>query len=190
MDFKKPSVFHFIAGLVLGVVLGVAVYEAGIAYACPSKTCVDSAEIIPISDKGYFDHAHRILSGARKSIHIVSFEVKYYRSYPDSLENRLVRDLIYARERGVEVKVLVDDYSKENNAYDILRENKVEVKMDSNETTTHAKLIIVDGKIVLLGSTNLSYYGLEENNEVDVLIKDYRTGQYYERYFASLWGES
>jgi len=175
------------AGVFVGILAGVSAYQLGVEYACPSRTCVDGADVTPVTDRGYFDHAFRIISEADESIHIVAFEVKYYSNFPSSLQNQLVRQLIYAKQRGVDVKVIVDDFSEENNAFDILTENGIEVRYDSNETTTHAKLIIVDGRIVLLGSTNLSFYGLEQNNEANVLIEDARTAQYYEKYFRSLW---
>jgi phosphatidylserine/phosphatidylglycerophosphate/cardiolipin synthase-like enzyme len=179
--------FGILIGAFLGVILGAGVCRLGYAYACPEKACVGAADVTPISDRGYFDQAHTILSQARESIHIVSYEVKYYPGSPNSSENRLIRDLIYARERGVDVRVVADEYSQENNAFDLLKANGIEVRMDGNQTTTHAKLIIVDGRVVLLGSTNLSYFGLEKNNEVDLLVHDDKVGKYFEVYFLNLW---
>ncbi|MBD3388235.1 MAG: hypothetical protein GF416_04075 [Candidatus Altiarchaeales archaeon] len=178
-----------LAGVIIGVLLGVLTYQAGVGYACPSRNCVGSAEVTPVADREYFQAARDVLAGAEETIHIVSFEVKYYRSYPDSLQNQLVRELIYARERGVEVRVIVDEFSESDNAYDLLKANGVDIRHDGKETTTHCKLIIVDGKVVLLGSTNLSYYGLEKNHEANVKIVDRRTAEYYEEYFRQLWGE-
>ena len=182
------SVLHLVLlGVALGVVVGVAAYRAGVGNACPTNQCVSQAKVKPVFDRGYFEEALGIISNAKRSIHVVSFEVKYYRSFPSSLQNRLVRELIYAKDRGVDVKIVVDEYSKENNAYSILRENGVDVRYDGEGATTHAKLIIVDGEIVLLGSTNLSYYGLEKNGEANVLIEDEKTAQNFEKYFRSIW---
>lgn len=179
-----------LAGILVGVAAGVLTYQSGVAYACPPPGCVDSARVTPVTDRDYFSHAYRILSEAEESIHIVAFELKYYRSFPDSLQNRLVRQLIYAHERGVDVKVVVDEFSEQDNAYDIMTENGVEIKYDGRDRTTHAKLIIVDGRIVLIGSTNFSYYGLEKNREANVLIEDEAVAQYYENYFQGVWGSS
>ncbi|MFH1054968.1 MAG: phospholipase D-like domain-containing protein [Candidatus Altiarchaeota archaeon] len=183
----KKLLWGLLLGLALGVIVGVSVYRAGVDYACPSKACVQSADVTPVFDRGYFDSAHKIISESKESVHIIAFEIKYYKNYPNSTQNRLVRDLIYAKERGVDVKVLSDEYSRENNAYEILKANGVEVRMDSNKTTTHAKLIIVDGRIILIGSTNLSYTALEDNNEANVLIADEQTARVFESYFRSLW---
>ena len=173
--------------LIFSFLLGFIIQNIFSDNSCPKPACVDNARVIPITDRGYFDAAHEILSNAEKSIHIASFELKYYEKYPDSQMNVLISDLIKAKERGVDVKIVVDQFSRENNAYHKLDEAGISWKFDSNKTTTHSKLIIVDGKIVLIGSTNLSYYGLEKNNEANVLIIDENTGRYFENYFNNLW---
>jgi phosphatidylserine/phosphatidylglycerophosphate/cardiolipin synthase-like enzyme len=185
----KPKTNHLWALIILflGILIGAGAYELGIERACPTKTCVSSAEITPVTDRGYFDEAHKILSEAKTSIHIVSFEMKYYKNQPNSKENILVRDLIYAKERGLDVKIVQDEFSEQDNAYDMLKGKGLNIRYDTNETTTHAKLIIVDGKIVLIGSTNLSYFALERNNEANVLIKDEKTAQTLEKYFQNIW---
>jgi phosphatidylserine/phosphatidylglycerophosphate/cardiolipin synthase-like enzyme len=173
--------------LFLGILIGAGAYELGIERACPSRTCVDSADITPITDSGYFDAAHKALSDAKSSIHIVTFELKYYKNQPNSKEDIIVRDLIYAKERGVDVKIIQDEFSENDNAYEMLKEKGLNIKYDTNQTTTHAKLIIVDGRIILIGSTNLSYFALERNNEANVLIVDEKTAEYFEKYFKNLW---
>ena len=177
----------FLFGVLMGLILAFTLTPLLINQACPTPLCVDDARLVPVTDRGYYLAAHKLLSHSRESIHIVSFELKYYDNYPDSKMNQLVRDLIEAHERGVDVKIIVDQYSENNNAFHKLDEAGVPWRFDSNSTTTHAKLIVVDGKIVLLGSTNLSYYGLEKNNEANILIEDEKTAGYYEEYFQKIW---
>lgn len=180
-------IWGLLGGVFVGVILGAIVRDAGIGYACNSGAREGTPVVVPISDRGYYEQAHKAITEAKESVHIVTYEIKYYKTNPGSLENRLVRDLVYARERGVDVRVVADEYSQDNNAFETLKAGGVGVRMDSNGTTTHAKLIIVDGKTVLLGSTNLSYSGLEVNNEVDVLINSQETARYFEAYFRNMW---
>ncbi len=187
MKLEKNILVFLLAGIVVGILLTAAVTQLAYSRACPQSTCVDEAEILPLSNRGYFPAVHRALQEADKSIHIATFELKYYEEYPDSLENTIIKDIIEAKKRGVEVKIIVDEYSKSNNAFDLLREEGVDIIYDSKSVTTHAKLVIIDGELVILGSTNFSYYGLEKNNEANVLIESSKIAEYYEEYFSGLW---
>ena len=53
----------------------------------------------------------------------------------------------------------------------ILSDGGVEVIYDSPFKTTHTKFMVVDNKLILLGSANWTFYALTNNNEVSVLIR-------------------
>lgn len=55
-------------------------------------------------------------------------------------------------------------------AYKQLREAGVDVHYDEISTYTHAKAIVIDEKVVILGSTNWTQTSLERSIETDVLI--------------------
>lgn len=184
MDWVK-----LLSAVFVGALLGAGAHTLGVEYSCPDAGCVDSAKVRAVNDRQYFGYAKNAISSAKETIYMAAFEVKYYRQFPDSLQNQLVRELIYARERGVEVFVVVDEFSRENNAYDILQANNVSVRMDCEHTTTHTKLIIVDGERVLVGSTNFSYYGLEKNHEANVYVEDRDLASAFTKYFFMLWDE-
>jgi len=173
-----------------GMIAGVEVYRISLGSACPQATCVDRAKVRPVNDREYYSELHALLSSAKTSIHMVEFELKYYEKFKGSLQNQIVQDLIDAKERGVDVRIVMDEFSNENNAFDVLTARGVGIKLDSENVTTHAKLVIVDGKAVLVGSTNLSYYALEKNNEANVLIEDEASARDFEKYFLGLWNAS
>jgi len=183
---RKLSVAMLI-GLFLGVILGVEVIRIADEDVCPQSICLGQDKIVPFSDRGFFPVVHDALSKAKGSIHVVAYELKYYPAFPGSSENVLIEDLAAARARGVDVRILVDDGSVNNSAVDYLRAHGVAVKYDSGNATTHAKLVIIDGETVIVGSTNFTYYGLEKNNEVDVLVVSSRVAAYFEDYFRDLW---
>lgn len=182
----KKIVTAALLGVIIGILLAVEVMHLSDQRVCPAPSCVDGAQVIPVSDRGYADSVLKLLADADESIHIASFELKYYENYPDSSANKLVEELIAAHKRGVDVKIIVDQYSKENNAFERVKEAGIDIRYDSEKVTTHAKLIIIDGKIIVLGSTNLSYYGLEKNSEANVILKDEKTAEYYELYFQNI----
>jgi phosphatidylserine/phosphatidylglycerophosphate/cardiolipin synthase-like enzyme len=65
----------------------------------------------------------------------------------------------------------------------ILSDGGVEVVYDSLSKTTHAKCMVVDGKLTLLGSTNWTYYALTSNNEASVLIRSKEVAKAFTDYF-------
>ncbi|MEM4293468.1 MAG: phospholipase D-like domain-containing protein, partial [Thermoplasmata archaeon] len=106
----------------------------------------------------------------------------------------LVNILVAKAKGGLEVKVFLDtDPSNQmitsNNTLtaQYLRNNGVQVKFDSPGTTTHTKLIIIDSRIVIVGSTNWSYSALNKNHEANVAIIDEKLAEKYEEYFGTLW---
>jgi len=62
----------------------------------------------------------------------------------------------------------------------------VKVYFDPPDVTSHDKMIIVDGKLSIVGSTNWSYYALERNNEASVLIHSEEVADYFIKYFEKV----
>lgn len=176
-----------LVGLLVGLFVGVEFAHYSLGGVCPKAPCVSGAELTTVTNRDYGPAVLELIKSAKESIHITSLELKYYENYKDSSVNEVVRELVAAHNRGVDVKILIDEYSKENNAYDLLKAAGVNVRWDDNRTTTHAKLVIIDGKTVLLGSTNFSHYSLEKNHEANIIIRDKKTAEQFEEYFKSLW---
>jgi len=131
-----------------------------------------------VMDTQYFQVAKKMIQEAKYSIHVMMFEMGYYEKYPNTPSNLLIKELIDARKRGVKVEVILEaregrDRTTERNRVTgkILSNGGVEVIYDPLFKTTHAKCMVVDGHLTLLGSTNWTYYALTNNNEVSVLIR-------------------
>jgi len=131
-----------------------------------------------VTDAQYFEVAQKMIQEAKTSIQVMMFEMGYYDEYPNTPSNLLIKGLINAKKRGVKVEVILEvregeDRTTKRNRHTgrILTEGGVEVIYDSPSKTTHAKLMVVDRHLTLLGSTNWTYYALTSNNEVSVLIR-------------------
>ena len=130
-------------------------------------------------------------------MHAVLYRVSVYPQFEDSATTDLVRALIAAARRGLEVRALIDDCSfyadsaKANLESAIyLYQSGVDVRCDDPAVTTHAKLLVIDGETVVLGSTNWNYYSVERNIEANVaLLRMPEVARPFEGYFASLWAE-
>ncbi|RLG92430.1 MAG: hypothetical protein DRO36_01440 [Candidatus Hecatellales archaeon] len=143
-----------------------------------------------LEDKEYYPEACRLISHANKSIQIIMYVVKYDSKHEKDPVNVLLKGLVEAKKRGVEVKVLVDDVTLKSYPQTIkfLSENKIPVRLDpSRWVTTHTKMVIVDGKYLLVGSHNWTESALTRNHEVTVKIYSEKFAGEALKYFDSLW---
>jgi phosphatidylserine/phosphatidylglycerophosphate/cardiolipin synthase-like enzyme len=138
-----------------------------------------------------------MLGSAAETIDVVLYQGRFYFHYPASRSNALVNDLIDAAAKGVTVRVILEradwnlDNTEENrDVAQVLAGSGVEVYFDPPGTTSHTKLVIVDGKYVFVGSNNWNHYSLNVNNEANVLIDSEKTAQAFTRYFESILAES
>lgn len=81
--------------------------------------------------------------------------------------NELVNDLINAKNRGVSVKVVLEDSKLKASrlAYEKLKKNDISVYFDTPEHLLHIKGIAIDDRYIYLGSANWSRAAIEDNYE-------------------------
>jgi len=143
------------------------------------------AEVIDISGSKYFPAVKEAISKAQSSISIAMFTIESSLSREDSKPNQLIGALIEAKKRGVEVEVILDqnvdfvqrrrisDWEtkiKSTRAYRRLKDAGIKVFYDEPARYTHAKVVVIDRKTVILGSTNWTESSFDNNIETDVLI--------------------
>lgn len=148
-----------------------------------------------VTDAQYFPAAKKLIQEAKTSIQVMMFEMGYYEQHVNTPSNLLIKELINAKKRGVKVEVILDvregdDRTTKRNRQTgkILSEGKVEVIYDPLSKTTHTKYMVVDGYLVLLGSTNWTYYALSNNHEASVLIRSKEVAKELIDYFNRVKG--
>jgi hypothetical protein len=144
------------------------------------------ADVIDISGTKYFPAVKETLSKAKKSINLVMYLIELSSHKENLKADQLVSSLIDAKQRGVDVEAILDqnvDFVQRRSksewvakvksirAYKRLKEAGVKVRYDEPVRYTHAKAIIVDRNIVILGSTNWTESSLNKSNEINALIK-------------------
>ncbi len=91
---------------------------------------------------------------------------------------RVVEELVRARQRGVEVSVILEAQGGTKDRLDAdnhataayLARGGVKVFFDSPAVTTHSKVTVIDDRYVFLGSHNLTQGALSRNNELSLLL--------------------
>ncbi len=103
--------------------------------------------------------------------------------------NDMKQDLIEAKNRGVDVKVIMDALSAKNykKHTDELRQNGIKVKVENWGGKNHEKTISIDDEILITGSANFSYNGVLRNDENILFIKNKEITQFYNGFFETLY---
>jgi len=155
--------------------------------------------VIPLVDTTgtqiYADVLLQLLNLARYSVYVVMYRIAHYPHSPDSLSNKILAAVVGAVQRGLEVKVIIEDnassptwaeHSKAIALYLLMR--GVRVRFDDPALITHANLVIIDSENILLGSTNWTFHSLYRNNEVNIaILRGPQIAALYEQFFWSLW---
>ena len=143
------------------------------------------ADVENISADQYSQVAISEISKAKESVYLVMYLASFDPTEPNSQVSQLLKGLVDAKNRGVQVKVILDQnldftdepgpneiYKNKNQAaFEYLRSNDIKVFYDTAETYTHAKAIIIDHETSILGSTNWSKAALTKNNEANTLVR-------------------
>ena len=151
-----------------------------------------------IFDKQYYPAALKIIEEAKESINFAIFEIRYYPEYPQSSSNLLVDELVLAAKRNVNVEVCLEQSKgyNQDNALDNLKvaykliNGGVRIYLDNPKKTLHAKFLVVDRQLVLLGSTNWAYYSLNDNWETNLLVDSPEIAEELLNYFETIKKDS
>lgn len=102
---------------------------------------------------------------------------------------KLANALIDAKNRGVDVKIIVDATGVSSTASKVklLRDNKIPLKVENYAGKIHSKSIIIDDKYVITGSMNFSNSGEYKNDENMLIIEDEKLANFYKGYFEYIW---
>ena len=164
-----------------------------IFFSCSSCMALNSTKIELLLDSGYFPKVKKLITDANSSIRMIMFEASYYKKYKNSPSNQLINALIDAKKRGLNVEVILDvreksDRTTKRNLVTGARLKKagIDVVIDSEQVTTHSKLLIVDENTVVIGSTNWTYNALTSNHESSVMFDSKETAAELLEFFEKI----
>ena len=123
-----------------------------------------------------------IINNANNYIYIPAFLITHH-----DISNALVK----AKQRGVEIKIILDATSinTRNTKYDFLRKNGVQVKTEIFAGKMHSKTMIIDDKYIIAGSMNFSNSGVNKNDENCLIIENSKLAKEYKKFFIYLWNK-
>lgn len=125
------------------------------------------------------EYSSALLEAIRNADHSILFSFYLFKvtDTRGNLPGKVVNELIAARRRGVDVTVYLEKkrgkdplITENRRTAEMLNRGGITVLFDSPDVTTHAKAAVIDGRLVFLGSHNLTQGALQRNNELSVMI--------------------
>lgn len=138
-----------------------------------------------IIKNNYLDTIIEKINAENKKICILMYlALPDYRVSGEGL-SELYKAIQNATNRGVEVRMIIDHRSGAQQFADM----GVKLKLARTSRRMHAKAVIFSDSAIV-GSHNWSKMGLQHNDEISILIKDYEEIQELNKIFEEIWGDS
>ncbi len=105
-------------------------------------------------------------------LNFINHAEKEIKIYAQSVSDyQIIGALAKAAERGVKVEILTEGQNPTQKKWEFLKKSGVKICF-KHRYFIHAKVIVIDKKIVILGSTNLTKPSFDKNRELNVFVKD------------------
>lgn len=172
------SFFLFKTSVFLGLCIGI-IFSSTL-FAAEKKTALSGnsgCSVILLKNQEYFSTLTAAIDEAKSEI-MMSFFLFKAGAHKNSFPDRVLSRLHQAARKGVRVVVILENSGGNDRNLDaenkrtkqLLEEKGVQVYFDSPRKTMHTKLVVIDQRLVLLGSHNLTQSALKYNNEISMLI--------------------
>ena len=162
---------------------------------CRKKVSKDIGGITVLDDTGYFYFLRKLIKLAKKKIYVVMFLMHLEAK---SAVHDVLQDLISARKKGVDVKVILDKDPEgsryqsrfiNKQAFNFLVQKGIPVLPDADERKTHTKMVIVDDVHVLIGSHNWTIGSFFRYDDKSVYVFSKSLAKKANNYFDELWSQ-
>ena len=146
-----------------------------------------SNDLILLDENNYFSQLIKSIQNAKTSIHVLLYKIELNPKKTYTPTYKVLHGLINAHKRGVKVKVILDQnfsdtvdkkgkrkttiQRKNMSAANFLSQAGIEVSFDTVTRSTHAKIVIIDNKLTILGSQNWTNAPPSKADQVSCLIK-------------------
>lgn len=154
-------------------------------------------EVTPMIGRDFFANMYSLLHQADRSIYFTVFQSSSSVRKETSKTARLLQQIKTAHERGVHVRVLVNRPHKNspiaaanNHLVNFLRDAGIEYRFGRAKDMLHAKFYLIDYRVLIVGSHNLTDAGLWSNHEASIAVESEHAALTYLSYFNYLWNLS
>lgn len=137
-----------------------------------------------------------LVNAAQHTIDILMYEWKWYGHESAGGVQKLNLALVAAARRGVKVRVLLNIESMghaitkiNSRTASFLKRYNCVVKFGHVGNVTHAKMMIIDDNILVVGSHNYTKSAFSRNQEASIIVTGREEIIDYRKYFNDLWAQ-
>jgi phosphatidylserine/phosphatidylglycerophosphate/cardiolipin synthase-like enzyme len=131
----------------------------------------------------FTDRIIELIDEADSSIYIFMFDWRWYKNDFSCDVSRINQALVRATRRGVYVATLLN-YA---DLVEIFQNLNINARRANVRKLLHAKSIVIDESIIILGSHNLTKEAMTANVEMSLIVKDFELAARIINYFKTIW---
>lgn len=142
------------------------------------------ADPIVLIGKKYVEKVIPQIEAAKQNIDIIVYDWRLRASLPTSPVSLLVQALLGAQRKGVRIRALVNSAEVQRN----LKFYGIEAKVLQTQKLMHAKMMLIDDSIAIIGSHNYTQSAFSTNLEISLCCTFANKDNELSNYFKNLWG--
>lgn len=161
-----------------------------------ATTPVGDADATLYTDGGFATLAVPMIDAAKTRIWVITYGMNLDPKYKNGEVWKAVDRLIAAKDRGVDVRIILEiaDYQTDTNqvnqeAIAALKAAGINARLDPPSTITHAKVLIADG-VAIVGTNNWGYGGFALYHEVGIRTENAAVVSGLDAYAQGIWAVS
>jgi len=139
-----------------------------------------------IIGKQFPDKVIPLIDKSVKSIDIIVFDWRWYSQDPGASVQLFNQAIVRAVRRGVKVRVITNS----GDIVSILNNLGCQAKKLVSKNLVHAKMIILDSEIVVIGSHNYTQSAFQMNYEISVILRDCENISDFFSFFNNLYNSN
>ena len=139
-----------------------------------------------IIGKQFPDKVIPLIDKSVKSIDIIVFDWRWYPQDPGASVQLFNQAIVRAVRRGVKVRVITNS----GDIVSILNNLGCQAKKLVSKNLVHAKMIILDSEIVVIGSHNYTQSAFQMNYEISVILRDCENISDFFSFFNNLYNSN
>lgn len=147
-----------------------------------------------IKNEEFLGVVHAILRQTIKTIDICTYKFEISKNKSTRGLNELIKTLTLVAGRGIAIRILLETNARRNGvsrynlyAAGILKKSGIRCKTLPHNRCQHAKLILVDDEIAVIGSHNWTPKSITSNYEISVVIRDRAALENTKEHFDKIW---